>query len=404
MNRTRLILSRYRYKGKDYLAFEIPYREDFVTWAKGLGARWNSKRRAWTFLLTDQNLQDLHQVFDPWLEFDSTQLKVYHKNLYRKHEDWNNRTLPPDVLKAMNAMADQLSIANYASKSIETYIDSMTMCFKYLGVGLDGFNYDSVTRFRKEVLVKKNYANSSQRQFVTALRHFCKAARLPNMELEKIKLPKKEKKLPKVLSKEEILHIISCANNLKHRFMLSLLYSAGLRVGELINLKIADLDLDRRMINIRSGKGHKDRYIGMARATCLMASQYLQAYQPSHFVFNGQTDIKYSASSVRGVVNGCVRRAKISKKVTPHMFRHSFATHLLESGINIRVIQEALGHANLSTTQIYTFVSRDSLSGLANPFDDMVEQHLDRAIKQAEQDPFLGYHPVKKLGGNDGER
>jgi len=173
-----------------------------------------------------------------------------------------------------------------------------------------------------------------------------------------IKRPKKEKKLPVVLSKQEILSMIEVLDNLKHKLVIELLYGSGLRVSELINLRINDIDFNRRIINVRGGKGNKDRITIVPVKVLEKLSNYLSEYKPLEFVFESyEPGRKLSSRSAQKIVTEAVAKSGIKKNISAHCLRHSFATHLLEQGTNLRYIQELLGHARLETTQVYIKVA-----------------------------------------------
>ncbi len=185
-----------------------------------------------------------------------------------------------------------------------------------------------------------------------------------------IKTPKIPKKIPTVLTRDEILRMIELTKNKKHRLIIKLLYSTGIRLSELTNLKIKDIDLNEGIVWIRKGKGAKDRMVIMSKKLAEELREYIKDRNPNEFLFLGR-DGKISNRNVQKIIRKAAERARIHKKVTPHVLRHSFATHLLESGVDIRKIQVLLGHSNLSTTQIYTTVTSSELKKIKNPLDSL---------------------------------
>ena len=165
-----------------------------------------------------------------------------------------------------------------------------------------------------------------------------------------------------VLSKEEIIKMLQHTTNIKHRCIISLLYSSGLRRGELLNLKINDIDSKRMVIKVNCAKGNKDRVTVLSSSILSDLRNYYKDYKPKEFLFEGQNGQKYSGTSILKIVSKSAKSAGINKKVTPHMLRHSFATHILESSGDLRSIQEMLGHSSLSTTQIYTKLNFQQLA------------------------------------------
>lgn len=185
---------------------------------------------------------------------------------------------------------------------------------------------------------------------------------------ENVKMPKKDRKLPEVLSKDEVRKLIDSADNTKSRLVISLLYSSGLRVSELVNLKVEDLNLPENTGWVRRGKGAKDRLFSLSNTLGTDITEYLQGRE-NKFVFSKEKPL--TTRNIQKIIAGTKRRAQINKKVTPHTLRHSFATHLLEQGTDIRVIQTMLGHSSLNTTQVYTHVSSDQIKKVKNPLDGL---------------------------------
>jgi integrase/recombinase XerD len=192
------------------------------------------------------------------------------------------------------------------------------------------------------------------------------------IETNKIERPWREHKLPNVLSKEEIKAILQAPTNLKHRAMLSLIYACGLRRSELLNLKPADIDSKRGLLLIRNAKGRKDRVTPLPEKIILMLREYYIAFKPKIWLFEGQEKKElYSEASLAKVLKIGCKKANIHKPVTLHWLRHSYATHLLESGTDLRYIQELLGRRSSKTTEIYTHVSTKCLQNIKSPFDDL---------------------------------
>ncbi len=194
-------------------------------------------------------------------------------------------------------------------------------------------------------------------------------------DLSKIPLPKKERRLPEVLSKEEVLMLINSTDTLKSRLIISLLYSTGLRVSEIVNLKKDELNLNEKTGWVRKGKGSKDRLFVMSSSLAEEIREFMNNKAKDYsYVFS--KDKPLTTRNIQKIISGTRQRANINKKVTPHTLRHSFATHLLEQGTDIRIIQAMLGHSSLSTTQVYTHISSDQLKRVKNPFDTLIDKEL----------------------------
>jgi site-specific recombinase XerD len=187
-----------------------------------------------------------------------------------------------------------------------------------------------------------------------------------------IERPLKEKSLPIVLSQQEISALLKAVDNLKHKTMLMVAYSAGLRVSELVNLRIEDIDAERHQIRVQQGKGKRDRYTLLSTKALAAITIYRKAYQPQKWLFEGDGGGCYSVRSIQAVLQSAARKAAILKRISMHTLRHSFATHLLENGTDIRYIQSLLGHSSSKTTEIYTHITTRGFDQIRSPLD-----HLD---------------------------
>lgn len=224
---------------------------------------------------------------------------------------------------------------------------------------------------RRTPLTLGGYSLSYHRQLSSCLKRFYEFFKQSKMETKRIEAPKNQRTLPVVLSREEIKKLILKAPNDKARMIVTLLYSSGMRVGELINLKWVDIQEDEGLIWVRRGKGKKDRQVPLSRKTQEELNRYRQMFGQSSYVFEGQYGGPYSTRSVNAYISRMTKKAGINKQITAHTLRHSFATHLLDSGIDLRYIQKLLGHSSSKTTEIYTHVSMRKLKVLENPFDTL---------------------------------
>ena len=225
---------------------------------------------------------------------------------------------------------------------------------------------------------ERNASRSYHTQAVSALKIlFDGVLRSPELA-EAIPRPRREKRLPAVLSKEEIARLIAAARHPKHRLLLMLLYSSGLRVGEVVRLTVQDVDIERGLLRVRDGKGGKDRYTLLSAKALAELRSYQEVFRCARWLFEGGRDGRpYTVRSVQHVVQQCAARAGIPRAVTPHTLRHSFATHLLEAGTDLRYIQELLGHGSSRTTEIYTHVTAARLAKIRSPLDDLGERPSD---------------------------
>ena len=265
----------------------------------------------------------------------------------------------------------RLRIKRYSQNTIDTYI----ACLRAFFIHFKGRDKSKLTKEEvldyMDTLVKKGYAKSTQNQYINAIKFYYEKCLNRDREFYLLDRPIKDKKLPVVMSKEETELMFGELHNLKHKTIMVLIYSCGLRISELLNLRIDEIDDKRMLINIRSSKGNKDRQVQLTENVLILLKKYYNYYLPQEYVINGINGGKYSSTSVQKIIKAACKRAGINKNVTPHTLRHSFATHLLEAGTDIRYIQTILGHNSIRTTEIYTHVSSSHLKNIKNPSDNM---------------------------------
>ncbi|NQV38538.1 MAG: tyrosine-type recombinase/integrase [Candidatus Marinimicrobia bacterium] len=264
----------------------------------------------------------------------------------------------------------KLTIRNYSQQTIASYTSSLKLFADWLiHNSVESISNSVIEQYLYEK--KKQYSLSTLKQTIAALKFLHTDVIHKDIpDSLNIRL-RKEEKIPTVLSEEEISRILKTVSNLKHRTILMTIYSAGLRLGETLNLKLQDIDFDRKIINIKQGKGKKDRQTILSDHLVSEMKKYTDMYQPGSFVFEGEANKKYSASSVQNIMRKAVKKSGIHKHATVHTLRHSFATHLLENGTDIRFIQELLGHKKLETTQLYTHISKISFNRIKSPLDKL---------------------------------
>jgi len=260
----------------------------------------------------------------------------------------------------------------YSANTVKTYCQVIQKFLSWTGKPISEISQDDLMRFNHKRIIGQKLSGSYQNQLINAVKLFFERMEHRKMEIESIERPFKERKLPNVLSKTEVKCILSSIRNLKHRMMLVTIYACGLRCGELLNLHLSDVDSKRNFLIIRQAKGKKDRYVPITTKLIEELREYFKMYKPKTWLFEGQRiGEPYSARSLQLVLKEALVQARINKPVTLHWLRHSFATHLLESGTDLRYIQSLLGHNSPKTTMIYTHVSEQSLSKIKMPYDDL---------------------------------
>ncbi|WP_292245581.1 site-specific tyrosine recombinase/integron integrase [Mesonia sp.] len=263
----------------------------------------------------------------------------------------------------------------YSESTVKTYYQFVLMLVDYTDKPVEELNYRDFEIFLEQVIAKGNYSISSHRQCVSAIKHFSDLFAIDPIDKDLNMLrPKKTRNLPTVLSRNEVIRILQVTKNLKHRAVLGLIYSSGLRIGELLSLQLQEIDVDRKQIFIKSGKGKKDRTVILAESILPLIYNYLNTYTPKKYFVEGQHGGAYSPEAIRSFLKKSCKHAGIVKRVTPHTLRHSFATHMLEDGVDLRYIQTLLGHSKPETTMIYTHVTQRDLMNIQSPLDRVVNQ------------------------------
>lgn len=354
----------------EQLLIKFKYHQKLINLIKSVdGALWSISLKSWYLKDTDKNLQLIINLFRGITEVNTS--KIPKKKIFKR-----NLTEPQKVL--LNAFYIYLKGKRYSQSTIDTYTFFVADFINFhTKIDLENLTNRNVEEFIETVFIERNYSVSSQRQFISALKIFIvfnPQTKINNLQLER---PKKSRQLPIVLSQEEIIRLLQCTKNLKHRTALAFIYSSGFRIGELINLELHHIDMDRNQVLIQNAKGRKDRYVPLAKSFKPLLTNYISTYQPKRFFIEGKPQEKYSAGSIRAFLRTSCKLAKIHKRVTPHCLRHSFATHLLENGIDLRLIQELLGHSKPETTMIYTHVTQKSLMQVTSPLDIAVKNYTN---------------------------
>lgn len=363
------------HEGQVRLFIKFPYEKRLIDLVKTIhGARWSSVHKAWHVKHTNDTISHVKTLFQ------KEGLKFYYINEHEKLPQ-QPASKASDALGAMSIGTQNkihhfirwMQQRRYSDNTTSTYCDAIKTFFRfYSNKSVDEITNDDLIQFNNDYILANDYSSSFQNQVINAIKLFYRTIENKQIETDIIFRPKREKTLPNVLSKEEVKLILEAPRNIKHRAMLSLIYSCGLRRSELLNLKIKDIDSKRGLVIIKQGKGRKDRIAPLSVKVLELLRDYFKAYQPKEWLFEGQNGKgQYDERSLASVLKQAVEKSKIQKPVSLHWLRHSFATHLLENGTDLRYIQEILGHSSSRTTEIYTHVSNKSIQKIVSPFDTL---------------------------------
>ncbi|WP_209330100.1 site-specific tyrosine recombinase/integron integrase [Lunatimonas salinarum] len=352
------------------LRLEFPFDFDLKELVKTFpGASWYPKERVWAVPYSDTQVSSLLAHFrgsNVWLDY----------SLVKKVElpkVWPD--LPPladRIAVEIQRFRDWLRNRRYSEATVKNYCDSISVFFRFLeNKDPEEVTNEDMELFNRDYILARGLSESYQSLFINGVKLYFAILEDRKLEPEIIRRPRRAKKLPHVLSKEEVKAVLEALTYPKHRLILLLLYSCGLRRGELINLRVTDIQLERGVLMVRKGKGKKDRLVRFPPMLRGILQSYIKASQPREYLIEGQKGGAYSEKSLAEVFKKALHLSGINKPATPHWLRHSYATHLHEGGTDIRFIQELLGHQSSRTTEIYTHVSTRKLREIRSPIEDM---------------------------------
>lgn len=368
------MLEKGKHRRQDVVFVRFKYNQELIDRIKDMdSARWSHSQHSWYFLANEFHLNTFFTRFKDLAYVDYSALKSKQTAAWQ-HTKQRNYHYRKDVVLP-KAYTDKLLRKRYSESTIRTYSNYFKdFVYHFRNKPLETLDEKEISQYIDGLISKYAISPSEQNQRVSAIKFYYEKVLGREKYTFTIERPRKKKSLPSVLSKNEIKQIIAQCSNLKHKCILSLIYSAGLRRSELIHLKLTSINSERGWIEIRGAKGKKDRYTLLSANILTLLRQYYKEYRPQYWLFEGnRVRTQYSASSIGKILREAAQKAGITKRVTPHMLRHSFATHLLEQGTDLRYIQELLGHGSSKTTEIYTHVSNRQIGMIKNPLDDLFD-------------------------------
>jgi len=327
--------------------------------------RYSSEYKHWTIPYTEENIEkikyyaQLQSIIINIKDLRNSKPKQKLKPITEHH-----RSCPKNAI-------DKLIEMRYSESTVKTYSNMLSQFFShYYPYKPEEITNDQIRAYLRYLIQEREVSESFQNQAINAIKFYYERVLGGLKQTYFIDRPRKSKHLPIVLSQQETLALLRASSNLKHKTILTMIYSCGFRISELLNLKKTNIDYNANRIHIVDSKGKKDRYVSLANTTKKVLSIYLKKINPEYYVFEGINGGKYSATSVQKFIKKYAKNAGIEKTVTPHTLRHSFATHLLEKGTDLRYIQHILGHSSSKTTEIYTHITQVGIDKIKNPIDD----------------------------------
>jgi integrase/recombinase XerD len=379
-----VILRPFHYKGEEAIGFDLNLNSSLEKEIRKLkGIKWCCQNNLWYIPLCRDNYQKAIAFFKDSLLFDPLHLQAYLKQhraavavvpqkkvSKTKADQLLHYPLSAANLTAFEQYLRLLKLKGYSANTIQTYCGAFHYLLRLLGtVGVATLNKEHLQAYLLWLLEKRGYSYANIHTTVNALKFYFEAVEGRGKEFYDLPRPKKKLKLPAILSADEMIGLIQKTANLKHRALLMTAYSAGLRVSELVSLKITDVDSKRMLLHVHQGKGGKDRMVPLSQKLLHTLREYVKNYQPREYLFEGTEHRPYSTRSAQDVLQEAKQKAGIHKKGGIHLLRHSYATHLLEAGTDIRYIQVFLGHSSLKTTMLYTHVSQLKIETIQSPLD-----------------------------------
>ncbi len=368
----QVVLKALHHREQDCFAIEFVYHEKLKALIKSLPyVLWSSRNK--TFYVPKKKLS-LHQLYtllqEKGVYVDYSGVITNKPKRVTKKQKRAPRNISEANKQIIRAFVSYLRGLRLSESTVKTYFTFVADFVEFIGEKpLDALTNLEVRLFVENQVQYRRYAISTHRQLISAIKHF--GTFLPDSQLiiDDLMRPSKSRYLPTVLSKEEVIDLLRATKNLKHRAILAILYSAGLRISEVINLKLRDIDVDRRQLFIKNAKGRKDRVVIMAESFVPLYQNYYMTYQPNNYFIENPSGGVYSAGSIRKFLKKSCQQAGIKKQVTPHTLRHSYATHLIENGVGLRHVQDLLGHSKPETTMIYTHIAKKDLLKIQSPLD-----------------------------------
>ncbi len=330
------------------------------------GRTWDQENKLWIIPNNMSSINDLKELFADEGIAVASGLSCESRMVYLElTKPWLN--------KLLDEVVTELKLKGYSPKTFKVYRGHIERFLCYTGKDVNSLKAGDASEYLLYLLEDQQDSHSYVNQALSAIKFLCSNILKRDELVSDLPRPKKEHKLPDVLSQQEVIRILSAARNFKHRALLFLIYSAGLRVGEVVRLSLEDIDIERKLIHVRQGKGRNDRYTILSDVAWRELSRYIQEYRPDEWLFPGQQpNMHVNERTVQKVFENVCSSAGISKDVSVHALRHSFATHLLEEGTDLRYIQELLGHKSSKTTEIYTHVSERDIRRIRSPLDRML--------------------------------
>ncbi|MDD2799654.1 MAG: tyrosine-type recombinase/integrase [Bacteroidales bacterium] len=327
--------------------------------------KWNTNENCWTVPFNEQNIVKLNSLAETnGLKWEY-QIVSKTEGVPRQPKHANYLRCPAEYIEKLKELRYSINTQNVYCDLFEEFLNY------YSNKAVKEITEDEIITFLRYLVNERKISTSYQNQSINAIKFYYERVLSGKPKIYLIERPRKETYLPEVLSDEEVVAILKTIANLKHKALIMTIYSGGLRISELINLKVKDIDSNRMQIRVEQSKGKKDRYTLLSKKTLITLREYFKEYKPKEWLFEGESGGQYTQKAIQNILKRAVQKAQIKKHITVHTLRHSFATHLLENGTDLRYIQSLLGHSNSKTTEIYTHITTKGFEQIKNPLDKL---------------------------------
>lgn len=366
------------HRGEVVILFEFIKDSELFEAVKKLdGTGWSSSLNGWIIPAGKFKLNTVFNALKPFAYIDYSALKKPSRPIEVKHvvKPPAKKDLPPlpkEMQGALNEFELWMRQMRYSPNTIHSYLEAIkTFSRFYADKSIWELGVEEVFQFNNEYILANSFSASYQNQIISAINQFYGRLDDSAMDLTELERPKKARRLPKVIAKADIQLMLAGVPNMKHKMALAWIYGLGLRRSELIKMELRDVDFKRMSVLVRNGKGQKDRILPMSDKLAAGMNTYIQLFNPEKYLFEGQiTGKPYSTTSLEKIFHKYLAKVLKNHNFTLHSLRHSFGTHLLEAGVDLRYIQELMGHKSSKTTELYTWVSMKNLKNIKNPTDD----------------------------------
>lgn len=327
---------------------------------------WHPNQKLWSIVNSKVNLEEVKRILVNHYE-------IKQEEVYKRVEV---AALNAQSMDALEELEKRMVLKGYSASSISTYKNMLTIFFsRFQHIDLKEVSKEEIEQFIYELIKQNNISESYQNQLINSIKAYYEHVLGKPRTFYFIERPKKSIQLPNVLSKEEVQKIIQSPENIKHRAILWTIYSAGLRISELINLRVSDIHSKEGYIFVKDSKGKKDRKTILSTHLVDLLRKYYQLHKPSYWLFEGQSGGQYSTTSIRAIYRKAVKDTQANPWSTVHTLRHSFATHCIENNVNLRYVQNMLGHSSPKTTELYTKTIQINNKNISSPLDNLINNN-----------------------------